>query len=112
MRGAELLAVPSNLSASPAQAGLPHLNVVVALATAHVNRLHVVVADRCRTERGSEWLGAALVVDADGTLLAGPPAGSDEAMAIAEVDLARARSKGWDGLNDLLGDRRGDIYGS
>jgi predicted amidohydrolase len=112
MRGAELLAVPSNLSASPAQAGLPHLDVVVALATAHVNRVHVVVADRCRTERGSEWLGAALVVDADGTLLAGPPPGTDEAMAIAEVDLERARSKGWDGLNDLLGDRRGDIYGS
>ena len=73
VRGADLLAVPSNLSASPAQTGLPHLDVVVAIATAHVNRVHLVLADRCRTERGNEWLGAALVVDADGTLLAGPP---------------------------------------
>ena len=39
------------------------------LATAHVNRVHLVVADRCGTERGHRWLGAALVVDADGTLL-------------------------------------------
>jgi 5-aminopentanamidase len=110
VRGAELIAVPSNLSASPAQAGLPHLDVIVALATAHVNRVHVVLADRCRSERGCEWLGAALVVDADGTLLAGPPAGVGEAMAIAEVDPERARRKEWDRLNDLLGDRRRDVY--
>jgi predicted amidohydrolase len=109
-RGADLLAVPSNFSVSPTQAGLPHLDVIVALATAHVNRVHLVLADRCRRERGSEWLGAALVVDADGTLLAGPPPGGDEAMAIAEVDPERARRKDWGGLNDLLGDRRGDVY--
>ena len=34
------------------------------------------------------------------------------AMAIADVDPARATSKAWDGSNDLLGDRRVDIYGS
>lgn len=111
-RGAEIVAFPSNLSASPAQDGLPHLDVVVALATAHVNRVHLVVADRCLTERGHAWLGAALVVDADGTLLAGPPPGDGDAMAIAEVDPARARSKAWDDRNDLLGDRRRDIYPS
>jgi predicted amidohydrolase len=110
VRGADLLAVPSNLSASPTQAGLPHLDVVVAIATAHVNRVHLVLADRCRTERGNEWLGAALVVDADGTLLAGPPPGGDEAMAVAEVDLERARCKDWGEHNDLLRDRRGDVY--
>lgn len=110
-RGAELVAVPSNLSASPAQAGLPHLDVVVAMATAHVNRVHLVLADRCRTERGCEWLGAALIVDADGTLVAGPPPGFDEALAIAEIDPVRARSKDWGGSNDLLGDRRTDVYG-
>jgi predicted amidohydrolase len=109
-RGADVLAVPSNLSASPTQAGLPHLDVVVAMATAHVNRVHLVLADRCRTERGCEWLGAALVVDAHGTLLASPPPGVDEALAIAEVDPERARCKEWGGLNDLLGDRREDVY--
>jgi predicted amidohydrolase len=112
VRGAQIVAFPANLSASPAQQGLPHLDVVMAVATAHVNRVHLILADRCRTERGSEWLGAALVVDADGSLLAGPPRGGGEAMAIADVDPARATSKAWDGSNDLLGDRRVDIYGS
>ena len=111
-RGAEIVAVPANFSASPAQQGLPHLDVVTAIATAHVNRVHLVLADRCRTERGSEWLGAALVVDADGSLLAGPPPGDGEAMALADVDPCRARDKAWDGSNDLLADRRTDIYGS
>lgn len=111
VRGAEILACPSNLSASPVQDGLPHLDVVVAIATAHVNRVHLVLADRCGTERGSEWLGAALIVDADGSLLAGPPPGSEEAIAIATIDPVRAQSKQWDALNDLLADRRTDVYG-
>jgi predicted amidohydrolase len=89
---------------------LPHLDVVVALATAHVNRVHLIVADRCRTERGTAWLGAAVIVGADGTLLAGPPAGDGEAMALAELDPVQARSKSWDARNDLLGDRRRDVY--
>jgi predicted amidohydrolase len=110
VRGAEILAFPSNLSATPAQDGLPHLDVIVAIATAHVNRVHLVLADRCGTERGHEWLGAAVVVGADGTLLAGPPAGTDEAIAIATIDPVDARSKQWDALNDLLGDRRPDVF--
>jgi predicted amidohydrolase len=110
MRGAEIVAFPSNLSASPAQEGLPHLDVIVAIAAAHINRVHLVVADRAGPERGHEWLGAALIVDADGTLLAGPPPGDGEGMAIADVDPERARSKGWGEWNDVLDDRRGDIY--
>jgi 5-aminopentanamidase len=109
-RGADLVAFPSNLSASPAQDGLPHLDVIVAIAAAHVNRVHLVLADRSGSERGHDWLGASLIVDADGTLLAGPPPGDGEAIAIAELDPEHARSKSWGEWNDLLGDRRGDIY--
>ena len=111
VRGAQIVAFPANLSASPAQHGLPHLDVVMAMAAAHVNRVHLILADRCGTERGSEWLGAALVLDADGVLLAGPPPGSGEAIAIADVDPARAISKAWGAHNDLLADRRVDVYG-
>ena len=62
----------SNLSTSP-QDGLPHLDVVTAVATAHVNRVHLVVADRCGTERGQRVVGASLVVDAEGTLWRAAP---------------------------------------
>jgi predicted amidohydrolase len=106
LRGADILAAPSNLSASPPQPGLPHLDVVVAIATAHVNRMHVVIADRCRVERGEEWLGALLVVAADGTVMAQSLDGARPGSALAELDIASARDKRWGQHNDLAGDRR------
>lgn len=106
LRGADILAAPSNLSASPPQPGLPHLDVVVAIATAHVNRMHVVVADRCRAERGEQWLGASLVVAADGTVAAQSLDGARPGSALADLDLASARDKRWGEHNDLAGDRR------
>ena len=105
-RGADILAAPSNLSASPAQPGLPHLDVVVAIATAHVNRIHVVVADRWRAERGEQWLGASLVVAADGMVVTQSLDGSQPGSVLADLDLASARDKRWGELNDLAGDRR------
>ena len=112
LAGAEVLAFPSNLSHSPAQQGLPHLDVVTALATAHVNRVHVVVADRCGTERGHRWLGAAMVVDAEGALLATVADDDRPAVALATLDLAAARDKRWGEWNDVLADRRPGLYGT
>jgi predicted amidohydrolase len=106
LRGADILVAPSNLSASPSQPGLPHVDVVVAIATAHVNRMHVVVADRCRDERGERWLGASLVVAADGSLVAQSFDGAQPGSVLADLDLAGARDKRWGEHNDLLGDRR------
>ena len=91
LAGADILAFPSNLSHSPSQDGLPHLDVVTAVATAHVNRVHLVVADRCGTERGHRWLGASLIVDAEGTLCATVPDDDRPATALATLDRAAAR---------------------
>jgi 5-aminopentanamidase len=106
LRGADILTAPSNLSASTSQPGLPHLEVVVAIATAHVNRMHVVVADRCRDERGEGWLGASLVIAADGTVLAQSLDDEHPGSVHAELELERARDKRWGEHNDLAGDRR------
>jgi predicted amidohydrolase len=111
LAGADLLAIPANLSHDPAQPGLPHIDVITAIATAHLNRVHLVLADRCGIERGHRYLGAALVVDAAGRLLAGPPDGDAPALAVADVDLEQARDKRWGPHNDLLGDRRPEHYG-
>jgi 5-aminopentanamidase len=110
LRGAQVLVYPSNLTWSPSQPGLPHLDVVTALATAHVNRVNLVVADRCETERGNRWLGAALVVDADGRLLDGPPPGDGPATAVGTFDTAVADDKQWGEVNDVLADRRPATY--
>jgi predicted amidohydrolase len=111
LAGADILAVPANLTADPAQPGLPHLDVITAIATAHLNRVHVVLSDRCGPEGDTDgWLGAAVVVDASGALLAGPPPGSEPALAIADLDVAAARDKSWGAHNDLLADRRPEHY--
>jgi predicted amidohydrolase len=110
LEGAELIACPSNFVGTESGPDLPHLDVVVAVATAHVNRVHLVVADRCGDERGTRWLGAALVADADGRLAAPPPEGAEPALAVADLDLARARDKSWGDANDLFADRRPDVY--
>jgi predicted amidohydrolase len=112
LAGAEILAVPANLTADAPQAGLPHLDVITAIATAHLNRVHVVLSDRCgrEGETGEGWLGAAVVVDASGELLAGPPPGTEPALAIADLDLAAARDKSWGDRNDLIADRRPEHY--
>jgi len=89
---------------------MPHLDVIVPVATAHLNRVNVVVADRCTTERGTRWLGAALVVDADGYVLAGPPPGDGSASTIGTFDVSRADDKSWGAFNDIVGDRRPNAY--
>jgi predicted amidohydrolase len=106
LRGADVLVAPSNLSASPSQTGLPHLDLIVAIATAHVNRMHVVVADRCRGERGERWLGASLVVGADGTVIAQSVDGERPGSVLADLELATSRDKAWGEHNDLIADRR------
>jgi len=110
LTGADLLAIPANLTGEPLQAGLPHVFVSTAIATAHLNRVHLVLADRCGVDRGQRYLGAAVVVDAAGRLLAGPPDGDEPGLVTAELDLDQARDKTWGPHNDLLGDRRPEHY--
>ena len=84
--------------------------MVVAIATAHVNRVHLVLADRAG--RNGATSGSARRWSSTPTERSWQvrlPA-SDEALAIAEVDPERARCKDWGEHNDLLGDRRGDVY--
>jgi predicted amidohydrolase len=91
--GADVLAVPTNWPAEPTRLVPTPAEVVKAQATAMVNRMAVVAADRCGAERGVEWVGGSAVIGADGQLLAGPSAMAVPAVHVAEVDLGtRARS--------------------
>ena len=112
LAGADVLVFPTN---SPLLAPEPEaapMEVAVALTTAYQNRVVVAVADRCGTERCVDWVGGSVIADPFGHSLAGPP--DDRrvpSMLIADVDLAQARDKRWGDRNDLIGDRRADIYG-
>ena len=74
-----------------------------------MNRVAVVVADRCGSERGQDWTGASLVCGPDGYLLAGPAAG-EETVLLADIDLAESRDKRLGPYDDALADRRPHLY--
>ena len=108
LAGADVIAVPMNSPVTgPATEPLPN-EIVLALAAASVNRVFVVQADRAGAERGIEWAQASVICDPSGHLLAGPVRGA--AMLRATCDLAAARDKSLGVRNDVLADRRPELY--
>jgi predicted amidohydrolase len=108
LAGAEVIAVPMNSPVTEPATGPLAIEVVLALAAAHVNRVFVVQADRAGRERGIDWAQASVICDPGGHLLAGPVQGS--ATLRAACDLTSARDKSLGLRNDVLADRRPDLY--
>jgi predicted amidohydrolase len=106
--GAEVLAVPMNSPASGPPAEPVAVEIALVMAAANANRVYVAQADRSGEERGLDWAEASVIVDASGSVIAGPISGAG--VLVAACDLARARDKSWGERNDVFGDRRQDIY--
>jgi predicted amidohydrolase len=115
LAGAQVLAAPVNWPAVPRTGELPG-EVVRVQANACVNRMFVAVCDRHGIERGVDWIGGSLIADPDGRRLSGPPAAGDrdadgDALVLADCDLAAADDKRVSERNDVLADRRPELYG-
>jgi 5-aminopentanamidase len=108
--GADLIASPVNWPAAPCPPGERPAEVVKVQADASVNGVYVVVADRCGTERGVDWISGSLIAGPDGYPLAGPVLADRPAVLIADCDLPATRDKRINEHNDLLADRRPDLY--
>lgn len=109
LRGAQLVVAPSNWPSNSPPAGERAPEVVKAQASAAVNRVFVVVADRCGAERGVDWIGGSVVCDVEGYPVAGPADGG-EALLLADLDLERALDKTVGPDNDAMADRRPELY--
>ncbi|MGN6446570.1 nitrilase-related carbon-nitrogen hydrolase [Amnibacterium sp.] len=109
LSGADLLAVPTNWPLVPVPAGERAPEVQIAIATARMNKMAIVCADRTGRERGVDWTGGTSIVDAEGALRSA--VGDGTGTAWAELDLLLSRDKRQAELVDLLGDRRPDLYG-
>jgi 5-aminopentanamidase len=107
LRGAQLVAAPVNWPRSDHPAGLPCSEALIAMASARVNRMVVVCCDRSGTERGQEWNEATTIIGSDGWVLA---TADGRGRATADVDLALTADKRLSARNDLLGDRRPELY--
>ena len=84
--------------------------VIKVQADAATNGVYVVVADRCGTERGVDWISGSVIVGPDGYPLAGPVLADHPQVLVADCDLPATRDKRINENNDLLGDRRPDLY--
>ncbi len=68
--GAQLLCAPVNWPAFPRPDGERPAEIVRVQADAAVNRMFIAACDRTGEERGVEWVGGSVIVDADGWPLA------------------------------------------
>ena len=112
MQGADILCVPTNWVPMPGQpAGLPKMSNILAMGGAHSNSMFLAAADRVGVERGQPFIGNSLIVSYTGWPLAGPASDDQEEMLIADVNLSDARRKrNWNDFNQVLRDRRTDLY--
>lgn len=106
LKGAEVVAHPSNLV-------LPHCPDAMPLRCLE-NRLYSVTANRTGTEKrpsGKElsFIGQSLIASPKGKVLAKATA-EDDALMIRDIDPEMARDKSINAFNDLLKDRRPDMY--
>lgn len=112
--GAELLAVPVNWPLLPRPRGERAIEVAKVQAAAAGYGVTIVVADRCGTERGVDWVGGSLVCGPDGYLLAGPATGDGDVavpgVLTARVDPEASRRKELTELAHRWHDRRPELY--
>lgn len=110
LRGAELLAIPTNNPAFPRPEEQDPLERTAIRAHAYFNRVFIACCDRAGEERGVPFLGSSIVTDEQGWALATAPLGRPAAVT-AECVLAAARDKRWNERNDVFADRRPELYG-
>lgn len=112
LAGADLLCAPVNWPDGPRPQGERPAEIVRVQANASVNRLFIAVCDRAGQERGVDWVGGSVIVDADGYPLTPSlrQPNATEGLLLATINLAQARNKRVSAHNDIHLDRRPALY--
>jgi 5-aminopentanamidase len=109
LRGAELIAAPTNWPRESVPEGERVPEVTVAMASAYSNHVAIACCDRAGLERGQEWNEASCIIDERGWVIA---TANDAGVVLAEVDLTRSHDKSMGEFVDVFGDRRPELYGA
>ena len=112
LQGADIVCVPTNWVPIPGQAeGRQAMANILAMGAAHSNSMFIACADRVGTERGQPFEGQSLIISYTGWPVAGPASRDSEEIVLAEVNLSEARRmRNWNAFNQVLRDRRTDVY--
>lgn len=113
LQGADIVCIPTNWVPIPGQAdGREAMANILVMAGAHSNSVFVAAADRVGVERGQPFVGQSIIVSYTGWPIAGPAGPAREEIIYARCNLADARRKrNWNEYNQVLRDRRTDVYG-
>jgi predicted amidohydrolase len=107
----ELLCLPTNWPREPRPGSERPAEVVRVQAAASSNRIFIAACDRAGRERGVDWVNGTAIVGPDGYPLAGPQCRDEPLNVIAACEFAAARDKRVSSHNDVLADRRPELYG-
>jgi N-carbamoylputrescine amidase len=112
LQGADIVCIPTNWVPIPGQdAKREAMANILCMAAAHANSMFVAAADRVGVERGQPFIGQSVIVSYTGWPIAGPASPDHEEIIYAEANLADARRKrNWNEYNQVLRDRRIDVY--
>jgi predicted amidohydrolase len=111
LNGADIVAAPTNWPAgfeAPTHSGPFNGELLRAMAGASANRMYLAIACRTGEERGVDWVDNSCVVDLDGYPITALFDGIG--IAYADIDTSLAREKAISPRNDVLTDRRTDLY--
>lgn len=103
----DVVAVPVNWPLLARPAGEHPAEVIAAMAAARSSGLYVACCDRTGRERGQEWTEGTAIVGPDGWVIT---TADEDGTATAAADLALARDKSLSTVNDVLEDRRPELY--
>lgn len=101
LAGADIICHPSNLVLPYAQQAVP--------VHAMVNRIYAVTCNRIGVEKDLTFTGQSIITNPRGDVLSRAPA-DQQSISIVNVDIAAARDKAITARNDVLKDRRSDVY--
>lgn len=102
LKGADLICHPSNLL-------LPYCQTAMQ-AAAIQSGVYIITANRTGTERGIRFTGESQIVDPNMRILA--KSGRNEEVKVVDIDPTLARNKKITKYNDMLKERRAELFGA
>ncbi|MGH7488865.1 MAG: nitrilase-related carbon-nitrogen hydrolase, partial [bacterium] len=110
MRGADVICDPTCWVLVPGVVTPENpLSAYVHMATAHVNSVYLICADRCGVERECTFLGRSCVAGPSG-FIGGPAPAEGEDVVVATINAVQARYHHWTDLANPFADRRVDVF--
>jgi predicted amidohydrolase len=111
LAGADLIAVPTNWPRGDHPADERCAEIIIAQAAARTNGVFIAICDRRGAERGQAWNEGSVIIDQFGWVQSAASADkSAHPAAVADIFPLLARDKAISPHNNLLADRRPDIY--